>query len=352
MPDPLTDQQMADKAKRQQARVHGTMKLVGFLSAAAILVVVGMVIYKKNNMQPTLETDYIDQVYGRDHKRIPKGDLGSDSAADKGKNYAARPVDAVDMSSGSRELAGSRSSSTSSNTGATAPAAPAVVENLENQKDAIAQTVKDFYASKSIAELLPLVRDARRVRPLLEDYYSRQAMEPHALRMIKTITPVTEPGFRFAYVEAYLQDSQDPSYLVLEQLDAGFQVDWESAIRYSEMRWKDFLDHEAKAPVLFRVLASKPEDEQKIADSGGVQTLVKLRHPQEPGVLYAHFDQNDPKMKPLLDQLAVCHWEEGREAPVTIRLTFTSPADSKAQITSVEGRGWLIVHKPVRITAP
>ena len=349
MPESLTDQQLADKVKRQQARFHVSMKLVGFLSAAAILVVVGMVIYKKNSMRPALETDYIDQVYGRDHKQIPKGELGSENARDGGKDYAARP-DAVDMSSGNRDTVSSRSSS--SNAPTTTPAAPAVVENLETQKEAIAQTVKDFYASKSIPELLPLVRDARRVRPLLEDYYARQSFEPHVLRSLGAITPVTEPGYRFVYVEAQLQDVPDPSYLVLEQLDVGFQVDWESAVRYSEMRWKDFLDHEAKGATLFRLLASKPEEEQKLTDSSGVKTLVKLRHPQEPGILYARFDQNDVEMKPLLEQLAACHWEEGREAPVTVRLAFPSAADSKAEITSVEGRGWLIIHRPVRLTSP
>lgn len=245
---------------------------------------------------------------------------------------------ALDVSTASAAPGADRPAATRAAAEAPAPkavAAPGMgIERIEEKRSAIADALNGFYTARGVSEMLPLVRDAERVRPLMEEYYRRNRIKKRTWKAIGWLLPVEEPGYRFGYVQAIFTDAA-PVNVVVEETDRGFLVDWESSVQYSEIGWKEFMVTRPVEPKTFRVLASK-------AQSGGGGALLSLRHPQEEGEVIGRFDQHDPRFRSLVEQLDLCKW---KDVPVILRLCYPGPAAerSEVQIAGAEGKGWLIL---------
>jgi hypothetical protein len=119
-------------------------------------------------------------------------------------------------------------------------------------------------------------------------------------------------------------------------------VDWESSVRYGEIGWDEFIRTQPAAPKLLRVIASKPRHSPSTEAPHGSE-LLEIKHPEKDDAIYAYFDRQDPKFKPLLQQLQTGNW---KDVPLTLRLCYPGPAGSgkSARIADVEGKGWLILQ--------
>lgn len=217
------------------------------------------------------------------------------------------------------------------------------IENIDDKRTAIAQTLEKFFSAPTLEARMEMVRDPRRVKPLMLSYYAREPMPRSKWRELGKAVRVDEPGFRFGYVQALFEDSPPASLIIEELADGRFLVDWECMVRYGEVSWADFLRMKPVEPKLLRVIASKAADG---AISGGSQWL-ELRHPGEAGSVLGYFDRTDPKFATLVQQLEQGHW---KDVPVTLRLCFpineSQTATSGVHIASVEGKGWLILNRP------
>lgn len=287
-------------------------RIIGCISAIAILSAIGFVIYKQIQLRPKLEWDYVEQMYGPDGKLL------------KRPKESNRPSE--------YDLNKAKESKTT-----------AELRDLDKRLTELSQVLQEFFEAKSIPEVLPLVRDARRVRPLIEEYYSRHPFKPRSYNAMTWAVPVDEPGYRFAYAEVTFNDAP-PINVVVELTDIGFLVDWESSIHYSEINWGDFIRNRIAEPKLFRLLASKTDPETAEGAIAGGSIRIKLSHPLEEGFLYAVFDPKDQRYQPLMEQLRLAN---GKEAPVILRLFFPEQPTSSdlVQIASVEGKGWLILDR-------
>jgi hypothetical protein len=332
------------RLKRREAAFSAFGKFVGVVSALAILGVVGVIAYKKMHMKPKLEVDYLSKVYDADGNVRTGSQDTAEAAMEKGRYEKNRSIDlsrsrqegisgpvqrveVVDFSSTPRPPGDAESENSSG------------IINIEAKQDAIAAVTKEFFQSKTITEMLPLVRDARRVRPHMEDYYQRNRLDPPSWKGIGAARSTLDPGYHFAYVQVLFHD-RPPSFVLVEETDKGFFVDWESSVHYCEQDWQDFQNKRPGDPKVFRLLASKTEDG---AGAGGADKVtIKLKHPKDDGVLYGSFDRNDPRFRPLLEQLDSCQWEK---APVILRLCYPGPtaAPNQVQIAGVEGKGWIIL---------
>ncbi|CAN5916045.1 hypothetical protein BH11VER1_BH11VER1_28550 [soil metagenome] len=287
-------------------------RIVGIISAAAILSAIGFVIYKQIQLRPKLEWDYVEQMYGPDGKLLKRP---------KESNIPNE-----------YDVAKSKMSKTTSE-----------LKDLDKRMPELAGLLEEFFEAKTIPELLPLVRDARRVRPLIEDYYARHAFKSRSFNAVTWAVPVDEPGYRFAYAEVTFNDSP-PINVVVEFTDIGFLVDWESSNHYSEIDWDDFIKSKSAEPKLFRLLVSKTGNDISEGDLAGGLMRLKLNHPIEAGDVYAIIDPKDQRFQPLLDQLKLAN---DKEAPVILRLFYPerATASDEVEIASVEGKGWLILDR-------
>ena len=273
------------------------------------------------------------------------------SVSPKGPREIIPNSDVVDMSARSPTPRVDRASleqgtgaSSRSGAAASAPASGTpnqkIIEHLDQKQAAIAEVLREFFEARTVVQMLPLVRDSRRVRPLMEEFYQRSAVKGRTWKGVGWSIPVEEPGYRFAYVQAIFGDST-PVNVVVEETDSGFLVDWESSVQYSEIGWKEFMATRPGQPKIFRVIASKAEG------GTGSETMLTLKHPHEDGVVIGRFDLKDPRFRSLVEQLDVCTW---KDVPVILRLCYPGPASepNEVQIAGVEGKGWLILGDRAR----
>lgn len=254
----------------------------------------------------------VENIVDLSHKKQPVAAVKSDTEEAKQNAEAKKPSQSITQST--------------------------AIENLPQKQQEIEKLIKEFFESTRITEMLPIVRDARRVRPLMEEFYQRNPIKKRFWRGISWIMPIDEPGFRFAFVEVMFDNSL-PIHVVVEETPSGFLLDWESSVQYSEMGWKDFLVERPDQPKMFRVIASKldgipddPTDEQI--------SVLQIRHPHEQGAINARFDVKNPRFAPLLKQMKLNHW---KDVPVTLNLYFptTNAVSNELQISGVMGKGWL-----------
>jgi len=225
------------------------------------------------------------------------------------------------------------------------PAAAAETEggilDIEAKRDKIGKAVGAFFRASTLEARLPVVRDAERVRPLMEQYYKRAPMDNYQLRGLGWLVRVNELGRRFGYVQALFEDAT-PSSLVVEETASGeILIDWECLVRYGEVAWQDFLRLRPAQPTLMRLIASRSSQ----APATGGEWL-ELRHPAEPGTVLGYLDKADPKLTGLVKQLQDGKW---KDVPVTLRLCFPEPPmqlpGGRVKIADVEGKGWLILDE-------
>ncbi len=349
-----TEQQIITRVKRREITFRILGVFIGVVSFIALLSVVIIAIRKYHRTQPKLEEDYITKNYGTDGRGIPRTPIVHNEITGKPQTITDRRSyddrGAIDFTRSIKDNPKSPSRvGEGKETGRDSEAVTqgsSGIENIEAKQTAIAATVKEFFEARSITEVLPLVRDARRVRPLMEEYYARQPFVKRQWKSMGWAMPVEEPGYRFAYVQALFEEAP-PVHVVVEESDSGFLVDWESSVHYSEMSWSNFQSQKPLEPKMFRVLASRPDETEGLR-SENQQTTLKLKHPQEDGVIYAHFETNDPRFRPLLQQLDLCKW---KDVPLILRLCYPGPTAAKTNevdIASVEGKGWLFLKSTPR----
>jgi hypothetical protein len=222
------------------------------------------------------------------------------------------------------------------------------IEAIGEKRGEIGRALKGFFGAETVEEKLKWSRDAGRVAGLMTEFYNRHKLVPRPLKELGWVRTVTEPGFRFGYAEARLEDGEAVPVIVEEVAGGRMVVDWESAVRYGEMTWTEWIESRPERPILQRVLATKMEGAGSAPMAGAAPTegvgRLLLRHPASEETVEAVYDGADPMMAGLTEQL-----EAGRrkDVPVTLRLSFPgvdSNSNAKtARITAVEGRGWLIL---------
>jgi len=343
------DELIAMRQKRREAIVR-FVAVFASLSAAAAMVffVVRLVRTHMENDRKLRETAEGEREYFEatmSTQRVRRDDSAGKFNATPRKTV--RKSDAVDMSSpgaplraGGVATAARDASAVDSPSSKPAAASGAKgIEKLEEKQPAIADALRKFFKAGGIPEMLPLVRDAERVRPLMEEYYQRNPLKNRTWKGIGWSLPVEEPGYRFAYVQAIFTDGP-PVNVVVEETDSGFLVDWESSVQYSEIGWREFMATKPAEPKVFRVIASK-------AESGDGRTVLSLKHPREEGEVIGRFDLRDPRFRSLVEQLELCKW---KDVPVILRLCYPGPAaeSNEVQIAGVEGKGWLILDDRAR----
>lgn len=345
---PITpDQALAIKVKRWERLLHRAAVTMAILAGVAMIFFLARLIKRRINdrtnakeMSRLEEADY--------HSRTISGGALDGAPGKNGKSPPARTVqpvnNIVDLSYKKKPAGAAKPDKDETRQGAETEkprqtaGQSAPIENLPQKQKDIEKLIKEFFDSTRVAEMLPIVRDARRVRPMMEEYYQRNPVKQRFWRGISWIMPIDEPGYRFAFVEVMFDNSL-PLHVVVEETSAGFLLDWESSVQYSEMGWKEFLVERPDQPKMFRVIASKPEGTPDEPADDQISVL-QIRHPHEPGAINARFDVKNPRFAALIKQMKLNHW---KDVPVTLRLYFptTNAVSNELQISGVVGKGWL-----------
>lgn len=137
-------------------------------------------------------------------------------------------------------------------------------EEKEEQEDATARqlveavesTIRGYLAADTLEEILPLIRDPERVKPLIAETWKRTPPVPMKYQRMPLFRPDSLNGKLFWVVQAEVEDGP-PQSLLLEQIsDTEVKVDWETHVCYQPIPWDRYVKERPTGEALeFRVQA-------------------------------------------------------------------------------------------------
>ncbi len=114
-----------------------------------------------------------------------------------------------------------------------------------------------FFVARSVGEMLPLIRQPERVRPLLEAYYSDVPVIPYKVLRTLRFEPLTigkQASFWLTTVE--LEDHTSRNLIIDVRDPAQPLIDWETLVSHQPMDWDHFArDRPENQALDFRVYA-------------------------------------------------------------------------------------------------
>ena len=125
--------------------------------------------------------------------------------------------------------------------------AEALVESIE-------ECLRRYIAADSIDDMLPLVRDSERVKPLMEDWFARHPITPRVFGGLGVFQPLDIEGRLFWLITCQVKGDESETVLMEQTEDGGVFVDWETQVCYQPMSWDDYLEKRPEVESLdFRV---------------------------------------------------------------------------------------------------
>ncbi|MEP4078495.1 hypothetical protein [Haloferula sp.] len=108
--------------------------------------------------------------------------------------------------------------------------------------ESIESNLKRYIAAGSVEDLLPLVRDPERVRPLMEDWYARSPIESRVFEGLGVFQPLDLEG-RLFWLTTCMVEGEEPETILMEQTEDGrVFVDWESQVCYQPIPWDEYVE--------------------------------------------------------------------------------------------------------------
>ncbi len=135
----------------------------------------------------------------------------------------------------------------------------------------IENTVRQFLAAESVAELQDVVRHPERVLPLMRHHYQSAPPVPTVMTGFRVLQPRTLDLNRTFWIASMDVEGASPRNLLLEVIGPEeVRVDWETAVTYQPMDWDDFArDRPAGRSLEFRVQATPDSlHSHEFGDSG------------------------------------------------------------------------------------
>jgi hypothetical protein len=128
----------------------------------------------------------------------------------------------------------------------------AAVERLEEDAEedqealklveAVEATLRKYIAADSVEDLLPLVRDPERVRPLMDAWYARNPIEPRAFGGLGVFQPLDLEGRLFWLITCGVKGDDSETILMEQTEDGRVFVDWETQVCHQPMPWDEFVE--------------------------------------------------------------------------------------------------------------
>jgi len=215
-----------------------------------------------------------------------------------------------------------------------------MIESMERQ-------VKAFCEADSVAAMLPLVRHAEHVRPLMERYYAQNPLQALGFRRVRNFQGAMLGGTSdFWLFTAVLGDGQ-PRDILLEQEPSGrIGVDWETVVTYQPMNWNDYARQRAPASAMnFRVYVE--EDHFFSHEFGDSQRWASFRltAPGAEETLFGYVPRGGEVEASLL---RLIERNEKGPAPAILRLALPAGTQSRRGviIEKVMSTSWINVDPP------
>lgn len=212
----------------------------------------------------------------------------------------------------------------------------------------IEEVVRQFYRSSSVEEMSKHVRHAERVRPLMEEYYSKNPMKAsfEVARMVD-MNPVTiENQGGFWVVMAHLESGLHDKLVIEANNPRDAKVDWETYVCWQPMEWDRFVKERPEGyRGDFRVYVEQDQFYNfEFADSEKYQAYrITALNSQE--VMFGYAPRNGQVFQ-VMDNLLARN--NNQKVPMLLRLHLKEGLKSRSGvlIDEVVATQWLLAESP------
>lgn len=211
----------------------------------------------------------------------------------------------------------------------------------------IQETVRQFYRSTKVEEMLKHVRHAERVRPMMLDYYTKNPASAAEVVSVVDMNPLTigtQAGFWVVLTK--LSSGVDGKLVVEVYSPTDAKVDWETHVCAQPMEWEQFVKNRpAGYRADFRVYAERENFyNYEFADSDKYQAF-KLTTLNSDEVIYGYAPRDGQTFQ-IIDDLLVQN--NNQKVPLLLRLHLQEGLQSKSGvlIEEVVAPRWLLVNSP------
>ncbi len=196
---------------------------------------------------------------------------------------------------------------------------------------------KAFLDAENTEEILTLVHDSERLRPLIRSRYPDGKIEPTGMSKFNSSGQVSYKD-SFAAVTILTPD-YETRQLAFVDGEEGLKIDWESWVGWSDMPWEKIVETKPKRPILVRVMAKWVDYYNFGFSSEDEWRSYRLVSPDGETTLYGYVERNS-----LLDQ-RLRPGEQGATVAVTLKIRFREDeaAPNQVVIEELVADGWVVV---------
>jgi len=228
-----------------------------------------------------------------------------------------------------------------------------VTRDAQDEKEAtelierLDQAKKDFFASSSIEVLSRNVRQAARVRPLMEQYYAANPLHPRKVIKTKILQPLTIENSASFWMSSVELDNRETVNLILDVGEDGVPlVDWETYVCYQPVDWDKYAVSRPQGTTYdFRVYA-QPDlfFSHEFADSS-VWECFRLTTLNSDETLFGYARKTDPIVEQILK---IIEDNQGEPSALILRLSLPQGLQSRRGliIEKLLSPRWMYVSPP------
>lgn len=208
------------------------------------------------------------------------------------------------------------------------------------------QTVRKFCEARSLEELLPLVRQPVRVRPLMEKFYAETPVQPLGFKRTKDFQGTTLGTVNSFWAFKVVVGNGRTKLLLVEEDNGAFRVDWETAVTYQPMPWDRYAAERPQGTTMdFRVKVQEDNFfSHEFADTGRWSSF-RLTTPSGEETLFGYAPKGGA-VETLLRE--VINNNAGKPPSVILRLVLPAGLLSRrgVMIEKVLSTRWIYLVPP------
>lgn len=206
-------------------------------------------------------------------------------------------------------------------------------EPPEPMEPAALAALEAFFEAPDLPAKAVLVRDAARVRPMIEDFHGTRGHPFPTLGRVSPGQPAAFDGKPMVMFE--VEPFSGPRYYIAVVWDGRrFAVDWESLTAYGTMDWIEFLEKKPTQTQTMRVFLREAETTDRPPGLKEAATFFLIEHRDHPQPLIAAADDLAEKLQALA---------ANQRVPVTLELVWKTAESGGAAIPWIEtivAEGW------------
>ncbi len=204
----------------------------------------------------------------------------------------------------------------------------------EPMEPAALAALEAFFEAPDLSTKAALVRDAARVRPMIEDFHGTRGHPFPTLGRVSPGQSTTIDANPMVMFE--VEPFSGPRYYVAVVWDGlRFAVDWESLTAYGTIDWASFIEKKTTTKQLLRIYAQDTGNLDEFPGTPGGYSVFRISHRDDPQPVSA---VADAKVSTIL-----APWVENQRVPVTLEMEWQPIGPGQAKlpvITRIVSRGW------------